>query len=343
MKQKSGKLNYAFWVICILAIIRNITNIVKSITKLLTPESVEVMGKSIILSDHPASAFYLVSSVFIIITIVLTLNKRKIGVWGFFVVQFISAVASLGFVDNPLSQMPISFGIALMHSTVFFCLLLIKRNGVSSLKVIFNDEKDNVTLNISNDSESKGNIPSTQKSIDKQEMAIQVEKEERIDNELIQNKEVDKSQHNESQDLIQHSASKKAKIVFVPQKMFKVGMCIILSLILISGVSYGIWLAYNNSKPSEQYIKANKLFSEGKIEEAISIYSKLMKKNNYIPAKTKLGELYTMNDSVTPNYRLGIKYLTENAPLDSLALFDLMSIYNPESDLCEGKFRRRKK
>lgn len=212
MKQKSGQLNYVLWVVCILAIIRNITNIVKSITELLTPENVDFIGETLLLSNHLTSAFSLLSSLFIIIAVILTLNKRKIGVWGFFAVQFVFALISLAFFDDPLKQLPVSFGLAFIHSAVFFCLLLIKRNGVSSLRVIFSDNGESVQIkerqSLLSDFNNKRNISDNQK----------IRKEEKES--VIGNDDVDVVDNNQVEQVNNNDAEREPQTEF-PQNVLQ--------------------------------------------------------------------------------------------------------------------------
>lgn len=383
MNQKSGHLNYVFWLVCILSIIRNLTNIFKSFASLLSPERIDYMGMSLSISSHPASIYSILSSLCVISTIVLTLNKRKIGVWGFFAVQFVSAIVSLAFFEEPFKQMPISLGIAFIHCAVFFFLLLIKRDGISSWSVIFNGEEDDDFSfkqddnNIEEDINNEINIESDESLQNKRNDIIQNECTEDFQNEntddiqngkieefkglnnqksfentdegnslesvSIQRKDIVDCQDDQQGDLLESEKLNKRTQNCKKRKNFKAITIIVTSLVLLASISYGIWVEYNNSQPENQYAKANNLFGKGRIKDAINIYTKLVEENDYVPAKTRLGELYTMNDSVTHNYKLGIKYLTENALIDSIALADLMDIYMPGSVLCEGKYASREK
>lgn len=353
MKQKTGQLNYVFWVICILAIVRNISTIVKSLVRLFTPDSFNYMGQSVMISDHSFSLCTLLSSIFIIITIIVTLNKRKIGVWGFFVVQFVFATIFIVFFNVPTNT---SYGLALINCLVFFFLLFIKRNGISSWNVIFNDEDeiDDDEIGTFSDTEDFSNNEKKEifqdKRIDEPENLIEhkntdnTAKEAKFEDISIQKSNIVEDQkdhqrkYSESIEVSESTNNYKLK-----RKHIKLATIIFVSLVLLIGICFGLWTAYDNAKPANQYEKANKLFSQGKIKEAIDIYTKLVNDKDYIPAKTRLGELYTMNDSVTPNYELGIKYLTENASIDTIALATLLAIYIPSSDLCEGKFANEEK
>lgn len=117
-------------------------------------------------------------------------------------------------------------------------------------------------------------------------------------------------------------------------KLWLTGVVVLLFL-LAGGAVIGYY-AYINNTPEKKYEKANALFSEGKIDEALALYTELADKENIIKAKTRLAELYLLNDSVPLNAKKGLKYLEEAASLDSVALEYTFIVYAYDCT-CKGK------
>lgn len=112
-----------------------------------------------------------------------------------------------------------------------------------------------------------------------------------------------------------------------------VSIGIVMVVLLLTGVAIGFYV--HNNTPEKKYEKADKLFSEGQINEAIDIYTELADKQDYTKAQTRLAELYLHNDSVPLDAKKGIANLEKAYATDTVALKALMSIY--QSDVkCKG-------
>lgn len=112
-----------------------------------------------------------------------------------------------------------------------------------------------------------------------------------------------------------------------------VSIGIVMVVLLLTGVAIGFFV--HNNTPEKKYEKADKLFSEGKINEAIALYTELADKDNFTQAQTRLAQLYLDNDSVPLDSKKGISYLEKAYATDTVALRALMCVY--QSDVkCKG-------
>lgn len=137
MEKVKGNLNYMFCFVAVLGIIRNITNIFTKVAYLMMSETLDYDGSTIMISSHLASIFIIVSDLLIVASLMLSLLKNKLGVYGFATVNFLFYVISLAFYEDRLSQLPINLGVMIFQYVLFFGLLMIKRNGVRSWNVFF--------------------------------------------------------------------------------------------------------------------------------------------------------------------------------------------------------------
>lgn len=80
--------------------------------------------------------------------------------------------------------------------------------------------------------------------------------------------------------------------------------------------------------PQNKYIKAQKLFAEGKIEKSISILEQLANNDDYTDAQKRLAYLYLQSDSVKLDVKKGVKYLKIAVQKnDSASYYNIMNLY----------------
>lgn len=137
MERAKVELNNPFCLVAVLGIIKNVFNIFSAVIHLLMPESLEFDGSTIMISSHPASIFTIVFSLLLIVSLILALSKKKIGIYGFAVVVFLFHMLSLAFYEDILSQLPVNLFVVILQYTLFFGLLMIKHDGVRSWNVFF--------------------------------------------------------------------------------------------------------------------------------------------------------------------------------------------------------------
>lgn len=333
---KTGELNSFFCLIVVLGIFGNVISIIIYAIKSLTPETIEYEGQIISYSSHLASIVAIVASIFTIVSLVLSLTTHKIGIYGFAATVFFFNIISLAFYEDRASQIPTVIGTMVGQYVLFFGALMFKHNGVRSWNVFFPPkttvEYDNTTssdrqeLNGPENTEESLSV-SNEKVVGSSVEPITMPKHEKVlqDPEKLSTS----SEINEEPQASPKKHSKPYKKVVLVFLL----VCLIIA-VLVSG---GLWY-HKTSQPEYQYAKADTLFKHGKTKEALEDYTKLADEQNYVKAKTRLGVLYVDNDTVKPNYKLGIKYLTEVAYVDTTALEQLYDIYIPTSEINNSKF-----
>lgn len=333
MEKIKGEINYVFWFVAILGIIRNITSILTSAMKLTTPEVTDLNGYLIYSTPHSALVMSIVASLLIIIFLILTLNKKRLGIYGFTISIFMFSIVSLAFYEDRLKQLPYNIGVALFQYILFFGLLMIKRNGIRSWYLFF-PRKDitqsrNIDVSIQTKQESEGEAP--HKEVESQDASSTTL------NPATKNLTV-------TEKLV--GANNTRRISSDPPKSRLHLQTVVIVFVVIAvlvGIVISIHLVHKYNQPEYQYAKADSLFKDGETGAAIKIYTKLADEKNYVKAKTRLGILYIDNDSVKPNYKLGIKYLTEASLSDTIALSKLFNIYKPETEIANGKYIDKQK
>lgn len=196
----------------------------------------------------------------------------------------------------------IHLAISIIYCIILFLLLQLRNNGIKGWNIIFNNQKH------------------SNKAIYK------------IIKEHILSKEIKEkiSETKSEQESKEKAFSKKKILVTLFSSIF------IIALIVLC-ISYNI-----GNSPQKLYEKADTLFVHGKIEDALDIYKQLAEKENYAPAKTKLGILYLTNDSVTIDSVAGFKYLEETAITDSLALEKLIYLYGGQESKGANHYNSQK-
>lgn len=320
---------------------------VSSAASFLAPETFDWNGQTVYLSSHLASGLSIIGSLLIIISLILTLNKRRLGIYGFTAVVFVFSIISLAFIETTAYNI----GIALIQYALFFGLLMIKRNGVRSWNLFF-PRKSEVPKLYKEDIEEPQK-PQEDDITELQESQVSpiVSEEPKSNFKPIENStseqhviNVENTVETEvSDDDSPLESNPKDKRLRMNINHKKTALVLIVTIIVVLGAIFSTYYIRRNNNPDYQYAKADSLFKHGQIDDAISIYTKLANDKNYVKAKTRLGILYTDNDSIKPNNKLGIKYLTEASSIDSLAMLYLMRIYYSNPEICNGKFSDKSK
>lgn len=348
MEKVKANLNYMFCFVAVLGIIRNITNIFTKVAYLMMSETLDYDGSTIMISSHLASIFIIVSDLLIVASLMLSLLKNKLGVYGFATVNFLFYVISLAFYEDRLSQLPINLGVMIFQYVLFFGLLMIKRNGVRSWNVFFPQKATEKKTDIEEEQDTvKGvdeksshtelidyaNMTSVNPTNPQvHSMSLHTEDYKRI---TIENNGYNKEEKTcpiSKIDVQKEGvpSQKKEKFIFVKRYA-----TIFLGCLVLAALVTGIFWYHKTCQPEYQFAKADSLFKRGKIHEAMAIFTQLADEEDYLKAKTRLGILYVDNDSVKPNYKLGIKYLEETKDVDSLALQKLIDVYYPATSTAE--------
>ncbi|MGN0231761.1 MAG: hypothetical protein ACI4A8_06080 [Muribaculaceae bacterium] len=329
--------------ICILSILRNIISFFVSIINLIAPESFKFNGVEIIITNHSLSLLKLVSSIALIVIFSGILAKKKWGVLGFFFIQILVLILGLflGYVKYSLFNF-------LIWCALFSLILMIKKNGKNAWQTIFNKQiiqKNEIELKQENCVQTMAeNIVSNEENcdfLDNQENTDD-QRDTFVNDSFINQEhflsENEPSIRSEQKRVIDDEEINKQADKYVPLKTPRIGQKFLICLMcVIVGTLAGIAIltCIHNNMPEKKFEKANILFSEGKMDDAIAIYTELADKENYTKAQTRLGVLYLDNDSVPLDSMKGMLYLEKAYVNDTVALEYLMYINQPRHE-CKG-------
>lgn len=344
VKNEQGELNYVFYCVVLLSFLSSIKNMIVSGSYLIMSETLNVDGSILIGSTPTAYILSFATSLLMVIFLIQILFHNKIGIYGYAAVVFLYYTISLAFYDDRLSQLPFNIGSMLITYVFFFGSLMIKRDGLKSWYIFFPKNEDNKRTGINerletgkdmiaerdeNESIDYTNMNSPETtSPQNHNMPLNIDGYNSILVEANKEKEENKEKEalficqTENQKEDTTSEIKEHNLSFKKHATISVLVCIVLA-----GAVTGIFWYHKTCQPEYQYALADSLFKHGKTDEAMEIFTRLANQDNYLKAKTKLGILYVNNDSVKPNYRLGVKYLKEAKNTDSLALFELLVVY----------------
>lgn len=330
--------------VCALGIMRHVISIFTSIAKLVGPESFTYNGMEIPLANYTLVWLQLLCSIALIVAFGGVLSKKKWGVLGFFFIQFVGLVIGLTSGDTIESLI-----LCAVWCGAFSLILLLRKNGESAWKTIFKKVEDNDSHPNKAQEKTSSQTENTDRLIlngntDTSNEGIEKNKEESFVcdiNDVENKKEILTT--GSLMDDIQETGLKSSRLSVEPtekdaatqkckEKFVLIGV-ICWIVVLLTSVFIGIY--FHNNTPEKKYAKADKLFSEGSIDEAIAIYTELADKENYTNAQTRLGMLYLVNDSIPLDTKKGFSYLEKAVLWDTTALSDLITIYSPQH-LCKG-------
>lgn len=305
------------------------------IAHVLSPETVDYGIATITLSNHALAICQLVVDVLMIAVLLGVFNKKKWGVFGFYILQILACISIcvLG------GDIVLSFFQFVFLCVAFSFLLMLKKNGLSAWKTIFSrnsDEDYSKVSERSHDDEKAVSIVSEEKDIAEADSNKGAEVSAKENELILETKNTNETIHEEAISIDEDSnkenfdfKQKETTFSFNKQKDWRLGKAKVLIFtgigIMLVGFVIGICI-YNNT-PERKFERAHKLFSEGKIEKAIKVYTELADEENFVKAQTELGRLYLDNDSVPLNAKKGLAYLEKAAAMDSVALYDLFLVY----------------
>lgn len=303
--QNKQELNIFLFLFLGFVILQHLGKILKNLMLLFQPQSdFFTIDKNIVL-------YSIVLSVAMIVVVIGTLSRKKWGVIGFFCIQ-IANLIGIQALSVEQQDLGFHFVVTCVLCLLFALLLLLRSNGKSAWKIIFENTvskpRKNYLFGLRNLHWSK---KIDVKSLDKESNV-----KDSITNRdsFIENFTTDQ----ESQSAISNVKRKHS---------FKV-LLIALLAVVVSSICIGSYFLYRHYTSNEYLMnKANETFKKGEIKKALVMYEELADKKDYVPAKSRLGCLYIINDSVPLDVKKGVKYLEESSVSDTISLRYLLGIY----------------
>ena len=326
MEQKTTELNSIIVWLLILSIIRSIIRVFTAIV------AMQIYSDIFVILEIIFSIFVIAASVGIIF-------KNKYALIALFVLGACIAIIAFcsGNPDTGFVQLVIMGLWALI-----FCL---KKNGQSAWKTILFDNNEDVVYN----PEDKAPIDTL--STDTPTLPTTIKCQETTQENIIDENIHDKTNQEENiEAVINHESNEEDTDKFsndfninteeekqrqhkrVPKRIITVTITIILILIICL-LSFLTWNKYSKTQ-EERFKEAKTLFKDNQTEEAIQILEDLAD-NDYVRAKTALGNIYLIQKSVPLNSQKGFSYLEDAAKSDTNAIHLLVRIYGGKK--CKGE------
>lgn len=326
MEQRTKELNIVIVLLLIISIIRSIISVITAIV------AMQIYSDIIVILE-------IALSIFGIIAIIGVLFKNKYALIAFFVLGACISIIAFCF-GNPYKGF---MQLAVMGIwALIFCL---KKNGQSAWKTILFDNNEDVVYN----PEDKAPIDTL--STDTPTLPTTLELQETIQENIIDENNHDKTNQEENiEAIINHESNEEGTDQFsndfnisteeekqlqhkrVPKRIVIATIAIILILIICL-LSFWAWNKYSKTQ-EERFKEAKALFKDNQTEEAIQILEDLAD-NDYVRAKTALGNIYLVQKSVPINSQKGFYYLEEAAQTDTNAIHLLVRIYGGKK--CKGE------
>lgn len=288
-------------------ILRHLGNIFKNLIYLLQPQS------DFYTIDKNLVGYSIFMSIAMIIVVIGTMRKKKWGVIGFFCFQIINLIG-IQALSKEQQDLSFHFGVTCFLCLFFALLLLLRSNGKSAWKVIFEPTASKPKKNYFFWLRNLHWFRRKDRTISKKVC-------------VIKRYNIFKNKSSSNKNVIETSGIKNEIRKGKRKHLLKVILIAISAIVIVSmGVcAYFLYTHYT----SNEYLmnKANETFRNGEIKKALGMYEELADKKDYVPAKSRLGYLYLINDSVTLDSVKGKKYLTEASVTDSISLRYLMKIY----------------
>lgn len=325
MEQKTKELNSIIVWLLILSIIRSIIRVFTAIV------AMQIYSDIFVILEIIFSIFVIAASVGIIF-------KNKYALIALFVLGACIAIIAFcsGNPDTGFVQLVIMGLWALI-----FCL---KKNGQSAWKTILFDNNEDVVYNpedkapIDTLSTDTPTLPTTIKCQETtQENVIDENIHDKTNQEEIIEAVINHESNEEDTDKfsndfnINTEEEKQRQHKRVPKRIITATITIILILIICL-LSFWVWNKYWKSQ-EEKFIEAKALFEDNETEDAIRIFEDLAD-NNFVKAKTELGNIYLLQRSVPLDSQKGFSYLEDAAKSDTNAIRSLIDIYGKQE--CKG-------
>lgn len=123
-------------VIFVLVMIRHGMNILTQFIKMLTPETMEYNGQTIVVANHAFASYSIALSVIIIASLILVLCKKIIGAYIFLAVQIVNcAILLFMHTDDGVAHIFVT----LLMCAIFADVLCIRKEGKSGWDVLRNN------------------------------------------------------------------------------------------------------------------------------------------------------------------------------------------------------------
>lgn len=326
MEQKAKELNVVIVLLLILSIIRSIIRVFTAIVAMQIYSDIFVILEIIL-------------SIFVIAASIGILFKNKYALIALFIlgacitiIAFYSGNPDTGFVQLAIIGL----------WALLFCL---KKNGQSAWKTILFDNNEDVVNN------PEDEAPIDTLSTDAHTQPTTIEWQETTQNNIIVENNQDKANQEEDiETVLNHESNEESTDQFpndlninteeekqlqhkrVPKRIVIATIAIILILI-IGLLSFWAWNKYSKTQ-EERFKEAKALFKDNQTEEAIQILEELAD-NDYVRAKTALGNIYLIQKSVPLDSQKGFNYLEEAAQTDTNAIHLLVRIYGGKK--CKGE------
>lgn len=304
--QNKQELNIFLFLFLGFVILQHLGKILRNLMLLFQPQSdFFVIDKNIVL-------YSIILSVAMIIVAIGTMSKKKWGVIGFFCIQ-IANLIGIQSLSTESQNISYNFGVACIPCILFALLLLLRSNGKSAWKIIFEHTESKPRKNY------LFFLPNLHWF--KKRNEVNLDKDFNVKEDTI----IKDSSSMENMTTDQESKTATSNVK--KKRFLKVLMIALLAFLAVS-VCAGSYIIYRHYTSNEYLMnKANETFKKGEIKKALEMYEELANKKDYIPAKSRLGYLYIINDSVSLDVKKGLKYLEEASTTDSISLYYLLKIY----------------
>lgn len=290
----------------IFAILQHLGKIAKNFFLLSQPQnSYFIIDKNIVL-------YSIIISISVIIVIIGTMCKKKWGVIGFFCIQ-IANLIGIQALSAEQQNFGLNYVVTCILCILFGLLLLLRSNGKSAWKVIFENTESKPRKNylflLRNLHWFK------KKAIANHDKECNVKEFVTIKESSVKNSKTIKDKKRTISNVKRRHFSKVLKIVLI-------------AIVTVSICTYSYFLYRHYTSNEYLMNKANVTFKKGEIKKALEMYEEIADKKEYVPAKARLGYLYIINDSVPLDATKGVKYLQEASITDSASMRNLLCIYS---------------
>lgn len=307
--QEKKELNIFLFLFLGFIILQHLGKIILNLMNLLQPQS------EYFFIDKNVYLYSIVLSIAMIVVIIGTMGKKKWGVIGFFCIQLANLIGIQALSEGH-QDLSYQFLVTCALCAIFALLLCLRNKGESAWKVIFEQTE----------SKPRKNYLFALRDIhwfNKEHKGKDYRKE---DSTIKENTTSDTSLT--SEDKVETPSNEPKTNEKRNKKQFIKVLLIVVSVVVIASVGVGSYFLYKHYTDNEYLMnKANDTFKNGEINKALDMYEELADKKDYVPAKSRLGNLYLENDSVPLDFKKGLAYLESVAINDSDALNNLMSIY----------------
>ena len=325
MEQKTKELNSIIVWLLILSIIRSIIRVFTAIV------AMQIYSDIFVILE-------IIFSIFVIAASIGILFKNKYALIALFVLGACIAIISFR------SGNPNTGFVQLVIMGLWALIFCLKKDGQSAWKTILFDNKEYVVNNLEDTPPIETiptDVPSQPTTVECQETVREDVIVEGLHDNTNQKEFVETIINHDNNELETNHLSNDFKINTKeetrlqrkrgPKRIVIVTIAIIF-LLIICLVSFWAWTKFSKSQ-EEKYIEAKAMFKDNKTEDAIRILEDLAD-NDFVKAKTELGNIYLLQMSVPLDSQKGFSYLEDAAKSDTNAIRSLVEIYGNQE--CKG-------